>query len=115
MSDYNRYQEEYSGGEDEVKSNQIGNEESALQTSYESDKPQSCFLLNPYLNREAAAKLKDYEYRGGDNSISARYFYKPFAEWCIKHTPEWIAPNVVSKKNTPKIENYLPFYFDYFS
>ena len=55
------------------------------------------YKLTPYIDAEGLANLHKFKYNGSDTGIVYRYFYNPVALWCVNHTSENIAPNVVSK------------------
>lgn len=40
--------------------------------------------------------LHNYQYKGGDNGITYKYFHSPLAEFCVKFVPDWVAPNVIT-------------------
>lgn len=40
--------------------------------------------------------LKDFKYKGGSASLTYEYLWSPFAEFLLKFTPEWIAPNLIT-------------------
>ncbi len=48
-------------------------------------------ILRPYISDEAAQKLKQYRYSGGDTGLVYIYFYNPLAIKLVSFTPEWIA------------------------
>lgn len=48
------------------------------------------------LEEENKAALHNYQYKGGDNGISYKYFHSPLAEFLVKFVPRWVAPNVIT-------------------
>ena len=48
-------------------------------------------ICRPYISEDAAIKLKQYKYLGGDTGFVYRYFYNPLALKCIEFTPEYLA------------------------
>eukprot|EP00344_Euplotes_crassus_P007991 CAMPEP_0196994822 /NCGR_PEP_ID=MMETSP1380-20130617/1057_1 /TAXON_ID=5936 /ORGANISM="Euplotes crassus, Strain CT5" /LENGTH=266 /DNA_ID=CAMNT_0042410305 /DNA_START=20 /DNA_END=820 /DNA_ORIENTATION=+ len=40
--------------------------------------------------------LRDYQYKGGDNGITYKYFHSPVAEFFVAFVPEWVAPNLIT-------------------
>lgn len=50
-----------------------------------------------YLNSEARRNLKNYQYRGSDNSLLYKYVLSPLAQFCVeKFIPITMAPNVIT-------------------
>lgn len=62
----------------------------------EHDKKKNCFKLTPYISQQDIENIKQFKYSGGDCGYMYRFFYDPVANWLVKHTPEWIAPNVIT-------------------
>jgi len=40
--------------------------------------------------------MRNYQYKGGDNGITYKYFYNPMASFLIDYIPENIAPNLIT-------------------
>ncbi|CAI2369731.1 unnamed protein product [Moneuplotes crassus] len=51
---------------------------------------------NVQLDEENKKALHNYQYKGGDNGISYKYFHSPVAEFFVKFVPGWVAPNVIT-------------------
>lgn len=60
-------------------------------SSAKSSLPNIFSPITPYLSEDAAAKLKQYKYTGGDNGVVYRYFYNPLAIKLVTYLPENIA------------------------
>ena len=45
----------------------------------------------PYVSEQAATKLKQYKYQGGDTGFLYKYFYNPLALKMVDFTPEYLA------------------------
>lgn len=45
----------------------------------------------PYISEDAAYKLKQYKYQGGDTGFLYRYLYNPLALKMIEYTPDTLA------------------------
>ena len=58
--------------------------------------PRAPWQFTPYLSEEAKRNLHTYKYRGGDLGYMCKYFYHPFATWCVNYLPEWLAPNTIT-------------------
>ena len=59
-------------------------------------------LWRPYLTEDAATKLKQYKYQGGDQGIIYRYLYNPLALKIVEYTPEYIAPEILLNQGHSK-------------
>jgi len=66
-----------------------------------------CFSLIPYLTEDAKKNLREFQYAGADYGFMYKYFYSPFANWCVQRIPEWIAPNLITL--TGFITSLIPF------
>ena len=40
--------------------------------------------------------LKDFKYQGGSASLTYEYLWSPLAEFLLKFTPLWVAPNLIT-------------------
>ena len=49
-----------------------------------------------YINDEGVSNMKNFKYNGSDTGLMYIYFYNPLATWVIDHTPEWLAPNLIT-------------------
>lgn len=47
--------------------------------------------FTPYITDEAAVKLREYKYAGGDNGILYKYFYNPVALKLVQYLPDTLA------------------------
>lgn len=47
--------------------------------------------MGPYISEDAATKLKQYKYAGGDNGIFYKLFYNPVALKLVSYLPETLA------------------------
>eukprot|EP00347_Sterkiella_histriomuscorum_P019715 403340566 len=52
--------------------------------------------LTPYFTQDAAIKLRQYKYAGGDSGILYKYFYNPVALKLVSILPETVAPNLLT-------------------
>lgn len=49
-------------------------------------------ILNvKYIKEEYKDNLRNYKYRGGDNSILYKIFINPFCNWAVEYMPMWLA------------------------
>ncbi len=49
------------------------------------------------LTSEQKSALREYKYRGGDNSLTYKYVLSPMAQYLVDNvTPTWIAPNMIT-------------------
>ena len=62
----------------------------------EDDIQPSCCGLLPYLDNEDRHNLREYKYIGGDAGILYVYCWSPLANWLVKMTPKWLAPNMLT-------------------
>lgn len=49
-----------------------------------------------YISKKGEKNLSKYKYVGCVNSIIYTYLFSPMAEWVVKYTPEWVAPNLMT-------------------
>jgi hypothetical protein len=49
------------------------------------------YVMGPYISEQAAVKLKQYKYAGGDNGIVYKLFYNPLAIKLVSYLPETLA------------------------
>lgn len=40
--------------------------------------------------------MREFKYQGGTSSITYEYLWSPLAEYLLKFTPMWIAPNLIT-------------------
>lgn len=71
-------------------------EDSFFKEGGSDEKPRGCFGLTPYINNEGIENIKIFKYNGSDTGPMYLYFYNPIAIWAVSHTPEWIAPNIIT-------------------
>jgi len=50
----------------------------------------------PVLSTTEIANLKNYKYRGSDNSLLYHYLLSPLAQAIADVMPDWVAPNVIT-------------------
>jgi hypothetical protein len=48
------------------------------------------------LDSEDRENLRNYKYVGGDNGILYKHCWSPLANWLVKGTPNWLAPNMLT-------------------
>lgn len=49
-----------------------------------------------YIKKEDENNVRTHKYHGSDSSYIAEYILFPMAEFLIKYTPEWLAPNTIT-------------------
>ena len=49
-----------------------------------------------YIEAQYIDNLKNYKYRGGDNSIYYYYVISPICNFMVSYFPKWLAPNLVT-------------------
>ena len=71
-------------------------EDSFFREGGSGEQQRGCFGLTPYIDNEGIENIKVFKYNGSDTGPMYLYFYNPLAIWGVKHTPEWIAPNIIT-------------------
>jgi ethanolaminephosphotransferase len=50
-----------------------------------------------HLTEREKAAIRNYRYKGGDDSLIYKHALSPFAQWLVENlTPTWVAPNVIT-------------------
>lgn len=49
-----------------------------------------------YITAHGAQALRKYQFVGEDRSKLYKYVLSPLAEFCVRQTPEWLAPNTIT-------------------
>ena len=52
--------------------------------------------MSKYIEAQYIDNLKNYKYRGGDNSIYYYYVISPICNFMVSYFPKWLAPNLVT-------------------
>lgn len=56
-------------------------------------------LTSPYIREEWKDNVRNFKYRGTDNSIFYKYFTSPVCNVIVEYLPKSLAPNIVSFEN----------------
>ena len=52
--------------------------------------------IPPYIKKDYYENIKTYKYKGGDLSLTYKYFISPLCEYLITYIPPYIAPNTIT-------------------
>ena len=48
-------------------------------------------VLSPYIKEEYKENIRNYKYRGSDNSLLYIFFIFPFCNFVVEYFPTWLA------------------------
>lgn len=48
-------------------------------------------IQSPYIEEKYKDNLRNYKYKGSDNSIFYIYCMSPFCNWAVEYLPTWLA------------------------